>query len=174
MAEIQLIVNTSLLREIDSSKLLTYYGKHCYFSEEDLMDDIKIRSNLEDLLDWDKNGDLGLALYCSKFESLKRSDIERLVKFIKNNTKEIRERSKSFIKLKKLENKKIIQDRETKIEEKRKAHFCDENYKVNPYGKKAKPTIYEGRVYRSRQEAMYKEGITKNQLYQYLKKHEGS
>lgn len=165
---LQLVINSELLREIDESKLLNYYAKLCYITNEDLTEDNKIQSNLKKLLDWDENGDLGLALYCSKFESLKRRDIEMLISFIKSNIREIKARSKESIKIRNLENKKIVLSNEEKSEELRKKHFTDEHYRPNPFGKKAKPTLYKGKWYKSRQECMYKEGITKNQLYKYL------
>jgi hypothetical protein len=168
----QIIINTSLLRELSKSKLLTYYGRFYYVDNEDLTNEEKIRSNLLDLLDWDTNGDSGLELFCSRFESIKRSDLKELVKFILNNTDEIIKRSKKEFKLRELEHQKVIRTHFEILEDKRKKHFCDENYEVNPYGKPAKETIYEGRRYKSRQECMYKEGLTKAQLYKYLKKHE--
>ena len=170
----QIIINTSLLRELSKSKLLTYYGKFYYVNDEDLTNEEKIKSNLLDLLDWDTNGDSGLELFCSRFESIKKSDLKELITFILNNSDEIIKRSKEEVKLRKLEHQKVIRNSYEILEDKRKTHFCDENYKVNPYGKPAKETIYKGRIYKSRQECMYKEGLTKNQLYQYLKKHEGS
>ena len=48
--------------------------------------------------------------------------------------------------------------------------FSDENYTISGRGKKARPCIYKGKEYKSRQECIYKEGITKYQLYEYLKK----
>ena len=47
--------------------------------------------------------------------------------------------------------------------------FTNENYTVSGRGKKAKTCVYKGREYKSRQECIYKERITKYQLYEYLK-----
>ena len=77
--------------------------------------------------------------------------------------------SRSHVKEKKLESIKVIND----SIEKKKLHnierFTSEDYKVSGRGKKARPCIYEGREYKSRQECMYKEGLTKYQLWKYLK-----
>lgn len=166
---IQLVVNVNLLREIDERKLINSYAKKVYESEVDVKDDDIIKLNLTKLFDWDINGDNGLGIYCGKFESLKRKDWEKLIQFIKDNKYEIELLSRPYVKEKKLESIKVIND----VFETKKQHdisrFTDENYQVSGRGKKAKSCIYEGREYKSRQECIYKENITKNQLYVYLK-----
>lgn len=167
---IQLVVNTNLLREIDERKLINTYARLLYFNEEDTSNDVKIKENLKQLLDWDINGENGLGIFCSKFESIKRKDWTILIQFIKSNHSEIKRLSYSAVKKKKLESLKIIHSALESKEEKRKTHFTDENYSVSGRGKKARPCIYEGKVYTSRQECMYKEGISQSQLYRYLEK----
>jgi hypothetical protein len=166
---IQLVVNVELLREIDERKLINAYARFMYNNEKDTTDDIQIKENLKQLLDWDKNGDNGLGVYCSKFEKIKRKDWEFLINFIKENSYEIELLSRPHVKEKRLESIKIIND----VFETKKQHnikrFTDENYEVSGRGKKARPCIYEGREYKSRQECMYKEGLTKYQLWIYLK-----
>ena len=149
---IQLVVNVNLLREIDERKLINAYARYVYKDEEDISNEIKIKENLIQLLDWDKNGDNGLGFYCSKFESIKRKDWDFLINFIKENSFDIKKIA--FYPAK---------------EKNKKQRFNDVNYKVSGRGKKAKPCIFEGRHYKSRQECIYKENITKNQLYNYLK-----
>ena len=169
MNEIQLVVNVNLLREIDERKLINAYARHMYNDEKDVTDDIQIKENLIQLLDWDENGDDGLGIYCSKFESIKEKDWIRLIQFIKENHHEIKSISFYPTKKRKLESIKVIND---VIENKKKHNterFTDSNYKVSGRGKKARPCIYEGREYKSRQECMYKEGLTKYQLWIYLK-----
>lgn len=168
----QFVVNSTLLREFPKNLFLLYYAKFYYIDDDDLTNDEKIKQNIIDLLDWDANGDSGLEVFCSRFESLKRNDVAELVKYIKDNSKQIIEKSKESTKIRALEHKKVIREQEEIKEEKMKEHFCNEDYEPNPYGKPAQETVYEGRIYKSRQECMYKEGLTKNQLYQYLKKHE--
>ena len=167
---IQIVINTSLLREIDERKLINTYARFCCNKEVDISDDVIIKSNLIELFDWDKNGDNGLGVYCSKFENLKKKDWERLVKFIKDNKHEIKRLSSKYVKNKKLESIKIINDAIEAKEKHNKERFSDENYTVSGRGKKAKPCVYEGRKYKSQQECLYKEGLTKFQLYQYLLK----
>lgn len=166
---IQLIVNVDLLREIDERKLINAYARFMYNIESDVTNDIKIKENLIQLLDWDKNGDNGLGIYCSKFEKIKRKDWEFLINFIKENSYEIELLSRSYVKEKNLESIKVINS----VLEAKKQHnierFTSDNYKVSGRGKKAKPCIYEGREYKSRQECMYKEGLTKYHLWKYLK-----
>ena len=167
---IQIVINTSLLREIDERKIINAYARFCCNKEVDISDDVIIKSNLIELFDWDKNGDNGLGVYCSKFENLKKKDWERLVKFIKDNKHEIKRLSSKYVKNKKLESIKIINDAIEAKEKHNKERFSDENYQISGRGKKAKPCIYEGRKYKSQQECLYKEGLTKFQLYQYLLK----
>ena len=166
---IQLVVNVELLREIDERKLINAYARFIYNGEKDTADDTQIKENLKQLLDWDENGDDGLGIYCSKFESLKDKDWNILINFIKENRYEIKSIACTPLKERKLESVKIIND----ILESKKQHnikrFTDENYKVSGRGKKARPCVYEGREYKSRQECMYKEGLTKYQLWIYLK-----
>jgi hypothetical protein len=167
---IQLIVNTVLLREIDERKLINLYGKNCYNSDIDVTDDNKIKENLKQILDWDINGDNGLGIYCSKFEGIKQKDWNKLIKIIKENHYEIKNISYSPIKERKLKSIKIINDVLEAKEQHNIKRFTDENYKVSGRGKKARSCIYKGKEYKSRQECIYKEGITKYQLYEYLKK----
>ena len=79
---IQLVVNVELLREIDERKLINAYARFMYNDEKDITDDVQIKENLIQLLDWDENGDSGLGVYCSKFEKIKRKDWEFLINFI--------------------------------------------------------------------------------------------
>lgn len=166
---IQLVVNVELLREIDERKLINAYARFMYNNEKDTTDDIQIKENLKQLLDWDENGDNGLGIYCSKFEKIKRKDWEFLINFIKENSYEIELLSRSHVKERKFESVKVIND---VIKEKKQHNierFTDNNYQVSGRGKKARPCIYEGKEYKSRQECMYKEGLTKYQLWIYLK-----
>jgi len=166
---IQLVVNVELLREIDERKLINAYARFMYNDENDTTDDIKIKENLKQLLDWDENGDNGLGVYCSKFEKLKEKDWEFLINFIKKNHHEIKSIAYTPNKERKLESIKVINNA---IEAKKKHNierFTDENYQVSGRGKKARPCTYEGKIYKSRQECMYKEGLTKYQLWIYLK-----
>ena len=169
---ISLVINATLLREIDERKLINAYARYVCESEKDLLDDDNIKLNLIKLLDWDVNGDNGLGIYCSKFESIKRKDWIKLIQFIKDNSYEIEKLSQPYIKEKKLENIKIVNNALEAKEQHNIERFSDENYKVSGRGKKAKTCVYEGRKYKSRQECIYKEKITKYQLYEYLKKTE--
>ena len=166
---IQLVVNVNLLREIEDSKLIGAYARHMYNDESDLTDEVKIKDNLIQLLDWDKNGDNGLGFYCSKFESIKRKDWEFLINFIKDNSHTIKEYGYYPAKEKKLESIKIVNDAIETKEQHNIERFTSKNYQVSGRGKKARPCIYEGKEYKSRQECMYKEGLTKYQLWIYLK-----
>ena len=65
----QLVIKTSLLRELDEYKLVEAYAHLVYVDSADVENDIKIKDNLIKILDWDINGDNGFALYCSKFEN---------------------------------------------------------------------------------------------------------
>jgi len=167
---IPVVVNVNLLREIDERKLIRAYARYMVNNESDYSDDVIIRENLKKLLDWDVNGDNGLAIYCSKFEKLKEKDWIKLIQFIKENHYEIKSLSGSFIKERTLESIKVINDAIEAKEFREKERCSDENYKVSGRGKKARSCIYDGREYKSRQECMYKEGITKNKLYQYLRR----
>lgn len=166
---IPLVVNVNLLREIDERKLINAYAHFMYNDEKDISDEVQIKENLIQLLDWDKNGNNGLGIYCSHFESIKNKDWNKLITFIKENHHEIKVLSYSDVKNRKLESIKIVNDALQAKEKHYLERFTDENYKVSGRGKKAKPCIYEGRSYKSQQECMYKEGITKYQLYKYLK-----
>lgn len=166
---IPLVVNVNLLREIDERKLINTYAHFMYNDEKDISDEVQIKENLIQLLDWDRNGDNGLGIYCSHFESIKNKDWNKLITFIKENHHEIKVLSYSDVKNRKLESIKIVNDALQAKEKHYLERFTDENYKVSGRGKKAKPCIYEGRSYKSQQECMYKEGITKYQLYKYLK-----
>lgn len=167
---IQLVINSNLLREIDDRKLINRYARSCYENEESVTNDTLIQQNLTELLDWDANGDNGIPVFCSKFESIKRRDWSRLVQFIKDNAYEIELLSRDSVKRKKLESRKIIKDRATKKEEHNKELFTNPNYKVSGRGRKARPCVYEGRVYKSRFECQYKEGLSQSQLYRYLER----
>ena len=166
---VQLIVNVNLLREIDEDKLLNAYARLIYTNEEDIFNDNKIKENLIQLLDWDKNGDNGLGIYCGKFENIKERDWKILIDLIKENYLRIEKFSRPFVKEKIKEQNKVIDDVIKSKERHNKERFTSENYKVRGRGKKARPCIYEGREYKSRQECMYKEGLTKYQLWIYLK-----
>lgn len=170
---IQLIINTSLLRELDERKLINAYIR-LYENEEDVSSDIKIKENLTKLLDWDNSGQYGLGIYCSNFEEIKRKDWEILINFIKENSYEIKTLAvqEGCIREKKKEFSKVLRNFLEEKEQHNIERFTDINYSVSGRGKKARPCIYEGREYKSRQECMYKEGITKYQLYEYLKKTE--
>ena len=167
---IQLVINSVLLRELDERKLINAYARKIYLDEEDVTDDSKIKSNLENLLNWDINGENGLGVYCGKFESLKRKDWDFLINFIKENKYEIKTISYSVVKEKKLESLKVVYDALEAKEQHNIERFTDKNYQVSGRGKRAKTCIYEGREYKARQECIYKEKITKYQLYEYLKK----
>lgn len=166
---IQLVVNANLLRELDERKLINAYARHFYNDEKDVEDDIRIKENLMQLLDWDINGDNGLGIYCSRFESLKRKDWIILVNFIKENYHEIKQIAYIPVKERRLEFNKIVNSFLEAKEQHNIKRFTDENYQVSGRGKQAKPCIYNGKVYKSRQECIYKEGITKYELYNYLK-----
>lgn len=166
---IQLVVNVELLREIDERKLINAYARFMYNDESDTTDDNKIKENLIELFDWDKNGDNGLGVYCGHFEEIKRKDWEFLINFIKENSYEIELISRPYVKEKKLESIKVINNTLEKKELHNIERFTNNNYQVSGRGKKAKPCIYEGREYKSRQECLYKEGLTKYQLWIYLK-----
>ena len=166
---IQLVVNTNMLREIDERKLINAYARFMYESEKDVEEDDIIKINLNKLFDWDINGDNGLGVYCSKFESIKRNDWPKLIQFIKDNRHEIKHLSYTPLKEKRLEDIKIINNFLEAKEQHNIERFSDENYTVSGRGKKARPCIYEGKEYKSRQECMYKEGLTKYQIWKYLK-----
>lgn len=166
---ISLVINTTLLREIDERKLINAYARKIYIDESDTIDNIKIKSNLENLLNWDINGENGLGIYCGKFESLKRKDWDFLINFIKENKHEIKSIAYYPSKEKKLESLKVVYDALEAKEQHNIERFSDKNYKVSGRGKKAKPCTYKGRNYKSQQECMYKEELTKYQLYKYLK-----
>ena len=166
---IQLVVNVNLLRELDERKLINTYARYVCNTEEDLSNDNQIKNNLIELFDWDKNGDNGLGIYCSHFEDIKTKDWEFLINFIKENRYEIKNISYSPAKIKRLESIKVINDALETKKQHNIERFTNENYEVSGRGKKAKPCIFEGRKYKSQQECLYKEKLTKNQLYNYLK-----
>ena len=120
---IQLVVNVELLREIDERKLINAYARFMYNDESDITDDNRIKENLIQLLDWDKNGSNGLEIYCSHFEEIKRKDWELLINFIKENGYEIELLSRSHVKERKLESIKIIND----VIEEKKQHKKNNN-----------------------------------------------
>jgi hypothetical protein len=166
---ISLVVNSNLLRELDERKLINAYARFVYNEEEDVTNDNKIKENLIQLLDWDINGEKGLGIYCGKYESLKRKDWNFLINFIKENYYEIKKISFYPAKERKLESIKVVHDFLQSKEQHNIERFSDLNYQVSGRGKKARPCIYKGREYKSRQECIYKEDITKSQLYNYLK-----
>lgn len=155
-----------MLREIDERKLINAYGCFIYNSEDDISNDNLIKENLIKLLDWDINGDNGLGIYCGKFESIKRKDWIRLIDFIKENHHEIKRIA--YLQKRKLDSIKIVNSVLESKEKHNVERFTDENYEVSGRGKKARSCIYNGKIYKSRQECMYKEGISKNELYKYL------
>ena len=165
---IQLVINTCLLRELDERRLINTYARLMYNDKLDVEDDTRIKDNLIKILDWDVNGDNGLGIYCGNFESIKDRDWTRLINFLKENYLEIESLSKTFVKLRKLEHNKVVKSELAKKEEHNKKRFTDKNYKISGRGKKAKPCVYKGKEYKSRQECMYKEGLTNIQLYTYL------
>lgn len=167
---IQLVVNVNLLREIDERKLINAYARYMYNDEFDINDDIRIRENLIQILDWDENGDSGLGIYCGRFESIKNKDWDILINTIKVFGEEIAKisESKSYLENRKLEHNKQIYSEKEKSEERLRTIYSDPNYTTNSRGIKAKPCEYNGKVYQSRFECMYKENITKAQLYKYL------
>lgn len=158
-----------MLREIDERKLINIYARLFYDSEEDVTNDINIRNNLDQLFDWDINGDNGLGVYCSRFEQIKRRDWDKLIQFIKENHHEIKKLALIPSKARKLESIKIVNNAVEAIKKRNRDRCTQEDYEVSGRGKKAKTCIYEGREYQSRLECMYKENLTKNQLYRYLK-----
>ena len=159
-----------MLRELDERRLISSYARLVYENPEDLTDDKRIRRNLESILDWDIRGDRGLAIFCSKYENLKRRDWKKLIQFIKDNSFEIHNISYGYRKQKReMEKKRILSEKE-KLEYHRREKYTKDDYKVTTYGKPAKGCVYEGRYYKSRLECRYKEGITQNQLYRYLEK----
>jgi len=167
---IQLVVNVELLREIDERKLINAYARFMYNDEKDTTDDIQIKENLKQLLDWDENGEDGLGIYCSHFEKIKRKDWKVLIDFIKENHYEIKQLSFYPAKKRKLESIKIVNDVLENKEQHNIERFTSKDYQVSGRGRKAKPCVYEGREYKSQQECMYKEGLTKYQIWDYLRK----
>ena len=165
---LQFIILTNMLRELDERSLINHYARLTYLDDSDVVDEVKIKNNLEKLLNWDINGDKGLALYCGKFENLSRKDWIQLTEFIKFHGKEIKEIASRFSKQKKLDNIKEVLDWLDLKEQHNIKVFSDPDYKVTKRGKPAKTCIYKGKEYKSRQECMYKEGITKAELYKYL------
>ena len=135
-----------MLREIDERKLINAYARLIYEKESDITDDNVIKVNLINLFDWDI-----------------------LIQFIKDNGYEIEKISRTPLKEKRLENIKIVNDFLEAKEQHNIERFTNENYTVSGRGKTARPCIYNGKEYKSRQECIYKEGITKYQLYEYLK-----
>lgn len=166
---IQFVVNVNLLRELDERRLIHSYARLLYNDIPDITEDFKIKSNLESLLDWDINGDKGLGIYCSKFESLKEKDWNLLISIIKEHSQEIKNIASSFAKKRRLNSIKVVNDAIQAKEQRNKEKFSDENYTVSGRGKKARTCVYKGKEYKSRQECIYKEDITKAELYKYLK-----
>lgn len=158
-----LIINTSLLRELDERKLIIAYARYMYRTEEDINNDSLITTNLKILLDWDYGGDQGLGLYCSHFESIKRKDWKRLIDLIKKNKDEIinfpRNENDVIFNIKRNLNKYRVN----------KTIYDEIDYEPRNRRIKAVPVIYKGRPYKSHRECMYKEGITYYALKKYLK-----
>lgn len=151
--------------------LIHRYAHYFYRSPEDGNNDTVIRQNLEKLLDADgEGGGLGVAVYCSRFESIKKRDWKRLINFIKKNAREIK--ILSYVPAKQ-DRIREAQEIRLMLKEKRKRRSKRfDNYKISGRGKKAIPCVYEGRHYLSREECMFRENITKRALYTYLKEHE--
>jgi len=163
---IPLIINTLMIREIDERKLINAYAKLVYEDSNSITNDTIIKQNLEKILDWDSCGDQGLGIYCSKYENIKRKDWEKLISFIKENSYEIK--TIAPLKAKKLDFQKKILTAKEKRELHNKERLLSEDYQFTGRGKKAKSCIYNGKFYKSRQECIYKEGITRYKLYKYL------
>ncbi len=169
---IQLVINTVLLRELDERKLINAYARYKFNDHKSVVDPHEIKNNLKSLLNWDINGDNGLALYCGKFESIKRKDWDKLIEFIQENGEEITKIAiyNDFPEKRELEDQKVLNSTLEKKELHNIERFTDKNYTVSGRGKRAKPCEYNGKIYSSRQECRYKEGITQNQLYRYLER----
>lgn len=161
---IQLIINTNLLREIDERKLINRYARFFYEDENSVTDDNIIKQNLMQLLDWDQNGESGVPIYCSKFESIKRKDWNVLIQFIKDNKEEIKSISYIPRKKRELENKKIGLNIVEKTRLRKEEIYGDPNYAP----KRGMSCIYKGKKYNSRSECIFKEGLSKRKLYEYL------
>lgn len=155
-----------MIREIDERKLINAYAKLVYEDSNSITNDTIIKQNLEKILDWDSCGDQGLGIYCSKYENIKRKDWEKLISFIKENSYEIK--TIAPLKVKKLDFQKKIFTEKEKREIRNKERLLSEDYQFTGRGKKAKSCIYNGKFYKSRQECIYKEGITRYKLYKYL------
>lgn len=155
-----------MIREIDERKLINAYAKLVYEDSNSITNDTIIKQNLEKILDWDSCGDQGLGIYCSKYENIKRKDWEKLISFIKENSYEIQ--TIAPVKAKKLDFQKKILTAKEKRELHNKERLLSEDYQFTGRGKKAKSCIYNGKFYKSRQECIYKEGITRYKLYKYL------
>ena len=52
---IQIVINTTMLREIDERRLINAYARLIYETEVDITDDNVIKVNLTKLFDWDIN-----------------------------------------------------------------------------------------------------------------------
>ena len=155
-----------MIREVDERKLINAYAKLVYEDSNSITNDTIIKQNLEKILDWDSCGDQGLGIYCSKYENIKRKDWEKLISFIKENSYEIQ--TIAPLKAKKLDFQKKILTAKEKRELHNKERLLSEDYQFTGRGKKAKSCIYNGKFYKSRQECIYKEGITRYKLYKYL------
>lgn len=163
---IPVVINSNLLREIDERRLINRYARHYYNGDDDGENEINIQQNLTKLLDWDLDGkDKGLPIYSGKFESIKRRDWPKLVKFIKDNREEIKAISYRYRKRRRVENQQAIDEWKNSIRER----VLDENYEVSGKGIPAKPCEYKGKSYKSRREAMFKEKIAYKTLYKYLR-----
>ena len=160
------IINTNMHRELNERSLVNCYARLVYEDESDTSEYDKIIANLDTILDWDKSGELGLGIYCSRFEKIKKADIAGLVQFIIDHAYEIKELSYAPKKRKREEIYKAMNLGKIRATERLK----DPNYKTSNRGIKARTCIYEGREYKSRQECIAKEGISNFKLYEYLKK----
>lgn len=153
-----IFINSNFIRELDLNKLLKYFAKYELINDEMLKDDLTMQDAIEDLCDWDRTGDDGLALYCGHFESIKREDMKFLIDYIRNNISSIDSELKEVLNRQKLD--------EEALKTKRRLEYYDSDR----YNKRddSKKTVYKGRVYDSRNECITKEGITKAELYKYL------
>ena len=159
------IINSSFIRELDLNKLLRYFADYEYLSDAMIEDDLAMKDAVEDLCDWDRTGNDGLALYCGHFESIKREDMDYLIQYIRDNIESIKERIKENGSSIREEFKRNKLDNDALKIRNRKEYYNSDKYKARDDSRK---TIYKGRVYDSRVQCMTQEGITKAELYKYL------
>ena len=161
-----LIVNSTLLREFEERDLLNYYTYYVK-NQEDIEDEVKIRANLEYILDWERSGEAGLGIYCGKFEYPREVDWQELIKLIKDTGQIILDN--------KPENAKPKQEGKIKYTTHNEKYL--DKYVLNNIfvkEKKVPPRIapkgcwYQGVYYPSRYQAIAKTGLKKRELYKYL------